>query len=54
MNEEERTNLARRESAVSVNWKYATLLAGGLLVAQFLWWDAKAPQVLRGGRGYGQ
>lgn len=30
---------------VSVNWKYATFVGAGLLVAQFLWWNAKAPEV---------
>jgi hypothetical protein len=28
-------------------WKMATAGLAVLLVAQFLWWDAKAPQVLR-------
>ena len=36
---------------VTVRWKYATVGLAALVVAQFFWWDAKAPQVLRGG-GY--
>ncbi len=31
---------------VSSNWKYATYALGALVVAQFFWWDYKAPQVL--------
>lgn len=27
-------------------WKVATFVLGGLVVAQFFWWNAKAPQVL--------
>ena len=37
---------------VSENWKYATFALGGLLVVQFLWWNYKAPEVLRLGKGY--
>jgi len=33
---------------VPVGWKYATFGLAGLVVAQFFWWDAKAPEVLRG------
>lgn len=50
------TRIARRSSLgqnasggsaqVSPNWKYATYALGALVVAQFFWWDAKAPQVL--------
>jgi len=36
---------------VSPRWKWATFGLVGLVVAQFFWWDARAPQVLRGG-GY--
>jgi hypothetical protein len=36
---------------VSTRWKYAALGLAGLVVAQFFWWNAKAPQVLRLG-GY--
>lgn len=32
---------------VSVGWKYATIGLGALVVGQFLWWNAKAPQVLK-------
>jgi len=32
-------------------WKYAALGLAGLVVAQFWWWNKKAPQVLRLG-GY--
>jgi len=38
------------EEAVSRRWKYAALTLAGLIVAQFFWWDRKAPWVLRGGR----
>jgi hypothetical protein len=34
------------DSMVSQNWKYATYALGALVVAQFFWWDSKAPQVL--------
>ena len=33
---------------VDVKWKWAAMGLGALVVAQFFWWDAKAPQVLRG------
>lgn len=32
-------------------WRYTSYVLGALIVAQFFWWDSKAPQVLRGG-GY--
>lgn len=32
-------------------WKIATFVLGGLVVAQFVWWNWKAPEVLRLGRG---
>lgn len=32
-------------------WKIATFVFGGLVVAQFFWWNAKAPEVLRLGSG---
>ena len=37
---------------VSENYKYATYAFGGLLVLQFLWWNKKAPEVLKLGGGY--
>jgi len=36
---------------VSSRWKYAAIGLAALVVAQFAWWNAKAPQVLRLG-GY--
>jgi hypothetical protein len=36
---------------VTSRWKYAALGLAGLVVAQFWWWNKKAPQVLRLG-GY--
>jgi len=36
---------------VSPRWKWATFGLVGLVVAQFWWWNKKAPQVLRLG-GY--
>lgn len=33
-------------------WKYATVGFGVLVVAQFFWWNAKAPEVLKLGDGY--
>lgn len=35
---------------VSKNWQYATFALGALVVAQFFWWNAKAPQVLKLGQ----
>ncbi len=32
--------------------RFMELLPWGLLVAQFAWWNAKAPQVLKLGKGY--
>jgi hypothetical protein len=43
--------LGQLVDSVSTRWKYAALGLGALVVAQFFWWDARAPQVLRGG-GY--
>lgn len=40
------------EDQVSQNWKYASFVLGGLIVAQFFWWNAKAPEVLKLGQGY--
>lgn len=37
---------ARRMQQVDVRWKYAALGLGALVVAQFFWWDSRAPQVL--------
>lgn len=31
-------------------WKIATFVMGGLLIAQFVWWNKKAPEVLRLGQ----
>ena len=31
-------------------WKYATYGLGALVLVQFIWWNAKAPEVLRLGR----
>jgi hypothetical protein len=28
-------------------WKTATFVMGGLLIVQFMWWNAKAPEVLK-------
>jgi hypothetical protein len=39
------------DSVTSPRWKYATIGLAALAVAQFFWWNAKAPQVLRLG-GY--
>lgn len=33
--------------SVSSGWQYAALGLGALVVAQFFWWNAKAPQVLK-------
>ena len=36
-------------------WKYATVTLGGLVIAQFFWWNKKAPEVLKlrkAGGGY--
>ncbi|MHC4814353.1 MAG: hypothetical protein ACYTFN_14760 [Planctomycetota bacterium] len=40
------------EAMVSKNWQYATLGLGVLVVAQFFWWNAKAPGVLKMSGGY--
>ena len=32
-------------------WKTATFVMGGLLIAQFWWWNKKAPEVLNLGGG---
>lgn len=40
------------QQQVSANYKYATFILGGLIVAQFFWWNAKAPEVLKMGGGY--
>lgn len=37
---------------VSKNYQYATYALTGLLVLQFLWWDKKAPEVLKLRGGY--
>lgn len=42
--------IGRMEQQVSVNWKYATFGLGALIVVQFLWWNAKAPEVLKLGQ----
>jgi len=43
--------LGQIADGVSGRWKYAAVGLGALVVAQFFWWNAKAPQVLRLG-GY--
>jgi hypothetical protein len=43
--------LGQAFDGVSPRWKWATLGLVGFAIAQFLWWNAKAPQVL-GGKGY--
>jgi len=45
--------VATPEEQVSVNWKYAAFAGAGLLVAQFLWWNAKAPEVFNPPSGSG-
>jgi hypothetical protein len=35
-------------------WKIATFVLGGLVVAQFVWWNKKAPEVLGLSGGYGR
>ena len=37
---------------VSPVWMFATLGLGILVVGQFIWWDRKAPEVLRGSLKY--
>jgi len=37
------------EETVGKGWKTATYVLGAAVVAQFVWWDKKCPQVLRGG-----
>jgi hypothetical protein len=32
-------------------WKIATFALGGLVIAQFVWWNKKAPEVLNLGAG---
>lgn len=39
------------DETVPKGWKTATYVLGAAVVAQFFWWDAKCPQVLRG-KGY--
>lgn len=36
--------------ALETRWKYAAIGLAALVVAQFFWWNSKAPQVLRGRR----
>jgi len=31
-------------------WRTATFVLGGLIIAQAIWWNWKAPEVLRLGR----
>jgi hypothetical protein len=38
-------------NTVNENWKYATFGLGVLVVAQFFWWNKKAPEVLKLGYG---
>jgi hypothetical protein len=40
------------DNRVSPVWKYVTFGLGGLIVAQAVWWNYKAPQVLGLGGGY--
>jgi len=40
-------SLGEAPEPVDAKWKWAALGLGGLVIAQFFWWDAKAPQVLR-------
>jgi hypothetical protein len=40
------------ENQVHRGWKYATMGLGALVVAQFFWWNKKAPEVLKLGGGY--
>lgn len=37
---------------VGAGWKYATVALSALLVAQFAWWNKKAPNVLGAKKGY--
>lgn len=37
------------EETVGKGWKTATYVLGAAVFAQFVWWDQKCPQVLRGG-----
>jgi len=37
-------------STVPSGWQYAALGLGALVVAQFFWWNAKAPNVLKLGK----
>lgn len=39
------------QNGVSPGWKYATVALVGLVAAQAIWWNYKAPEVLRLG-GY--
>lgn len=35
------------QDRVSPRWKYAAFVFGGLIVVQAIWWNSKAPEVLR-------
>ena len=37
---------------VGAGWKYATVALSVALVAQFAWWNKKAPNVLAGKKSY--
>jgi hypothetical protein len=39
------------DTRVSRNWKFAAIGLGALVVAQFVWWNKKAPGVLNLGAG---
>jgi hypothetical protein len=38
------------DNTVHRGWKWAALGLGGLVVAQFFWWNKKAPEVLKLGQ----
>lgn len=38
------------EEKVAKGWRTTAYVFGALIIGQFLWWDKKCPQVLRGGR----
>lgn len=38
------------DNRVHRGWKYAAIGLTGLVVAQFFWWNKKAPEVLKLGR----
>jgi len=40
------------EETVGKGWKTATYVLGAAVVAQFVWWDKKCPQVFGSGKGY--